>query len=304
MAKKKRLAGRFLPSRVYARWKWTVRFGLSALPLVLFLAGATTLYLSPERYRSTAVFEYLGTRPAGEVTGLLESRNVVRPAVSSLDLVERFSVDSDTAVKIVNKLTDASVDAESGLIRVEVTHTNKEIARDLAATLVSSLEDYEKSLVTSGIRKRMELAESELTAAEDESEERQEALARLIALRGSDTQDPVARLDLDAARVGWEHARTSALDARTRIAAHKRELANPGTWVVMHTPPVISPSSVEPEQSWTYFILSSIGTGLAFTLVVPYLLELAFPQVYQRRWNGEEPWTDDIVEPALTRQPA
>lgn len=302
MAKKKRLAGRFLPSRVYARWKWTVRFGLSALPLILFLAGATTLYLSQERYRSTAVFQYLGTRPGGEVTGLLKSWNVVRPAVSSLDLVQRFMVDSDTAVGIVNQLTETSVDAESGLIRVEVTHTNKEVARDLATTLVTSLEDYEKSLVTAGIRKRLELAERELTAAEDEAEQKQEALARLIALRGNEAHDPVARLDLDAARVGWEHARTFALDTRTRVAAHQRELANPGTWVVMHTPPTISATPVEPEKSWTYFILSAIGTGLAFTLVAPYLLELAFPRVYQPGRKGVEPWTDETGEPELTRQ--
>ncbi|RYD28072.1 MAG: hypothetical protein EOP87_20210, partial [Verrucomicrobiaceae bacterium] len=73
MAQKKRLAGRFLPSRVYARWKWTVRFGLSALPLILFLAGAFTLYLSPARYRSTAVFEYLGSRSPAEAAALLRS---------------------------------------------------------------------------------------------------------------------------------------------------------------------------------------------------------------------------------------
>jgi hypothetical protein len=304
MAKKKRLAGRFLPSRVYARWKWTVRFGLSVLPLIIFLSGATTLYLSQARYSSTTVFEYLGTRPAAEVTGLLESGNVVRPAVSSLDLVKRLMVDSDTAAGIVSKLTEASVDAENGLIRVEVTHTDKQLARDLAATLVTSLEDYEKSLVTAGIRKRLELAETELTASEDETEEKQEVLARLIALRGNDTQDPVARLDLDAARVGWEHARISSLDARSRIAALQRELANPGKWVAVHTPPVIPSTPVEPEKSWTYFILSAIGTGLAFTLAVPYLLELAFPRVYRRGRNGEEPWTDEPGEPELARLPA
>lgn len=201
-------------------------------------------------------------------------------------------------------MTEVSEDAGSGLIRVEVTHTNKEVARDLAATLVTSLENYEKSLVTAGIRKRLETADKELTAAEDEAEQKQEALARLIALRGSEAQDPVARLDLDAARAGWEHARNFALDTRTRIAAHQRELGNPGAWVVIHTPPVISSTPVEPEKSWTYLILSAIGTGIAFTLAIPYLLELAFPRVHRRGRNGEEPWTDEPGEPDLARVPA
>lgn len=42
MASKNMLAGRFLPSRVYARWKGTARFGLCTLPLILFLAGGVT----------------------------------------------------------------------------------------------------------------------------------------------------------------------------------------------------------------------------------------------------------------------
>lgn len=302
MEQKKRLAGRFLPSRVYARWKWTVRFGLSALPLILFLSGATTLFLSQERYRSTTVFEYLGTRPAGEVVALLKSRNVMDPAARSLDMSSRFSVDSATAYQIINKLTKTSVDSESGLFRVQVTHTSKETARDLAAALVTSLENYEISLVAGEIRKRLGLAEGELIAAEDEAEQKQEALARLIALRGDETHDPVSRLDIDAARVGWEHARTYALDVRTRIAALQRELANLGRWVVVHTSPVIPTTAVTPEKSWAYFIFSSIGTGLAFTLIAPYLLELAFPRVYRRGRKKEHPWTDETPEPEMTRQ--
>lgn len=304
MEQKKRVAGRFLPSRVYARWKWTVRFGLSALPLILFLAGALTLFLTPGRYRSTAVFEYLGTRPAGEVAALLKSRNVVEPAVRSLGLVNRLGVDSENLFRIINGAAKATVDSESGMIRLHVTNTSKEVARDLAAALVTSLENYEKSLVTAGIRQRLEFANSALTVAEDDAEEKQQALARLISLRGDQTGDPVSQLDLDAARAEWEHARRMVLDGRTLIAADRRKLANPGKWVVLHTQPVISQGTLKPQKSWAYHILVALGTGLAFTLLAPYLLELAFPRVYRSRMKGEEPWSDETLDPGMTRQPA
>ena len=72
---KNRLAGRFLPSRVYARWKWTVRCGLCVVPLILFLAGSVVVYLQPGRYQSTTVFKYTGERPAAEVVALALSRS-------------------------------------------------------------------------------------------------------------------------------------------------------------------------------------------------------------------------------------
>jgi hypothetical protein len=290
MEKKKRLAGRFLPSRVYARWKWTVRSGLSALPLVLFLSGALTLYLTQARYRSTVVFEYLGSRPAAEAAALVKSRNVVEPAVKELGLTNRLEIDMDSLFRIITRTTKITVDEETGMIRLQVTNTNKEVARDVAGALAASLDAYEKSLATDRIRQRLELAEIEENATGDEAEEKQKLLARLISLRGADKGDPLSQLDLDAARGEWEHAQRQLLDVRTRISAEKRELANPGKWVAVHTQPVISNNAVKPDESWQTVILRALGAGLVFSLCAPYLLELAFPRVYKPRTKEGDRW--------------
>ena len=71
------LAGRFLPCKIYVRWKWTLRFGLFAVPLIVFLIGGVLLYLAPTKYESKAVFEYHGPRTPVEAAALLKSRNVL-----------------------------------------------------------------------------------------------------------------------------------------------------------------------------------------------------------------------------------
>lgn len=51
------IRGRFLPSRVYSHWKWTVRFGLLLIPFLSFLAGGLTSTSPRAPYRSTPLIE-------------------------------------------------------------------------------------------------------------------------------------------------------------------------------------------------------------------------------------------------------
>lgn len=285
MSIKNRLAGRFLPSRVYARWIWIVRFGLSALPLTLFIAGGVTYYLTPSRYESTAVFEYLGKRPSAEVAALLKSRGVIGPAVTSLSLTERLGLDSDSLSKMISKAIRTTVDSGTGMIELTVEDLQGELARDLAAELPKSLDAYEKSIASAEITVRLEAAEDSVTEGEDEANAKRQALARLISVRGDQAADPVSQLDLDAARGDWDHAYQRVLEGRAKAADARRELAALGKWVVIHSPPVISldPVGRKPGESMGEIIGASLGVGLAFALLAPYLLELAFPR---RRQSG------------------
>ncbi len=277
---KNRLAGRFLPSRVYARWQWTVRGGLSALPLTLFIAGGMTYYLTPSRYESTAVFEYLGKRPLAEAAALLKSRNVIGPTITSLSLTERTGLDYDNLSRHITEASRTTVDSGTGMIELTVEDLHKDIARDLAAELPKSLAAYEKSLATAEITMRLEASEESVTEGEDEANAKRQALSRLISVRGDHAADPVSQLDLDAARGDWDHAYQSILAGRARVADARRELAAPGKWVVIHSQPTISyePVGRKSGDSLGEIILQSQGVGLAFALIAPYLLELAFPR--------------------------
>lgn len=290
MNKKNRLAGRFLPSRVYARWKWTVRFGLSALPVILFIAGSIQLYLEPNRYQSTVVFEYLGKRPLPEVEALLKSRNVFNITADNLELSKRLGIDRDTTYDSLSGRIETSVDAASGMVELKVTDTGKEIARDLADDLAKSLEAYEIKLAKHTLQARLDALENSVDEAGDEAEILRQNLVRLISIRGEDSGDTIAKLDLDAARHHWENAQNRVLDGQARIQEARLELTNPGKWVVVHSSPVISQSPVgkKGDESLGIVILKALGIGLGYALVIPYLLELAFP----RRSRAKAPLRD------------
>lgn len=100
-------------------------------------------YLQPSRYQSTAVFKYSGERPAAEVLALLKSRSVFDRVCELEGLHHQLEVSKDTAFEMMSHLVKARVDPASGTIEVKVTHTRKEIGRDLAAGLPKALDAYE-----------------------------------------------------------------------------------------------------------------------------------------------------------------
>ena len=100
-----------------------------------------------------------------------------------------------------------------------------------------------------------------------------------VAVRGEQPADPVSRLDLDAARINWEQVHRHAADLRIQVSEMERELASVGEFVTVHSEPVISQNRAgkKTEDSLAEVSLESLGYGLLFALLVPYLFELACP---------------------------
>lgn len=303
MEKKKRLAGRFLPSRVYARWKWIIRFGLSALPLTLLLAGCVVLYLTPHRYQSTIVFEYLGKRPPVDAAALLKTNQVINLAAKDLQLSELMGMDSETLKEIVAHNLKVRVEDGTGFIKLKVTDPRKEGARDLAEGLVKALVTYERSIATSETELRQNELRQAARDAEDQAEEKLKNLTRLIKLTGGVEADALSRLEIDAARGDWDAARQQLREFHLQLQQAERELSHPGKWVSVLSPPSISSSAVKSKTTLYDIILRSAAIGLGFALLAPYLLELAFPQVYRPRMPKREEWEKDMADAGLAELP-
>jgi hypothetical protein len=306
MNHKNRLAGRFLPSRVYARWKWTVRFGLSALPLTLFIAGSVTYYLTPSRYESTAVFEYRGKRPPAEAAALLKSGNVIGPAITSLKLTERLGLDVDSLMKSISGKSRTTVDSGTGMIELTVEDLQGEIARDLAAQLPKSLDAYEKSLAVTELTARIEDAGQFARDTEDILEERRMEVSKwLVAHRGV-VPDALDQLEIDDLRGNWEHAMRRTHEAQDRRADAQIALSSWASVVQVHSQPVISnePVGRKPDESMGAIIGESLGVGLAFALLAPYLLELAFPRRRQLDPARTGPWHEAADDADFPGEPA
>lgn len=279
MDESSQLPGRFLPSKVYARWKWTVRFGLFAMPLILFLVGGFVLYLAPTKYESKAVFEYRESRTLAEAAALLKSRNVQVAVCDTLELTKRLDCDKETVVEVLTKNTETKVDPASGQIEVVVAHAQKELARDIAAELPKALDRYEATLERNAINRRLEATKRAVVAAEDEAAEKRKAFSLLISVRGEQPVEPLAKLDMDAARIDWEQSHRHAADLRTQVSEVGLELERVGKFATVHTEPIISqyPAGKNAEDSLGEVSLEALGYGLLFALLVPYLFELACP---------------------------
>jgi len=303
MEKKKRLAGRFLPSRVYARWKWTVRFGLSALPLILLLSGSIVLYLTPSRYQSTIVFEYLGKRPVADVAALLKTGKVINLAADELKLTELMGMDPGSVKEVVARDLRVKIERGTNFIELKVTDIRKEGARDLAEGMVNALAAFEKSIATSEIKLRQnELREAERDA-EDQAEEKLKDLTKLVRMTGGAATDALSQLEIDAARGDWDAARQQVRELQNQSRQAERELANPGKWVTIFSSPSLSPTAVKSKNTLDEIILSSLAIGLGFALLVPYLLELAFPQVYRPKHTKPGGWENEMADAGLIGQP-
>ena len=268
-----------MPSKVYARWKWTVRFGLFAIPLILFLAGGVVLYLTPTKYQSKAVFEYRGSRTPAEAAALLKSRNVQVDVADTLQLTQQWGYDRETVQTVLSTITETQIDPSSGQIEVSVTHTEKDSARDIAAELPKALDRYEATLARNAITRRLEAAKRAVTTAEDEAAARRKAFAQLVSVRGEQPTEPLSKLDVDAARIDWEQVHRHAADVRTLVAEIGLELESVGKFATVHTDPVIpqNPAGKKAEDSLGEVSLESLGFGLLFALLVPYLFELVCP---------------------------
>ena len=262
-----------------------MRCGLCAVPLILFLAGSVVVYLQPSRYQSTAVFKYSGERPAAEVVGLLKSRTLFQRAFDQAELRQKLEIPLDSAFEEWSRLMEAKVDPVSGMIEVKVTHTLKDVARDLAEGLPKALDDYEDGISQRELNDRRTLIRRSLIEAEDEVEIKGNFLSKLISVRGETPADPAARVDIDAARTDWENARNRVLEIEMKERTLAESLRVRRKWVEVISEPQISdfPVEAEGDETMAAVILRSLGTGLGLALVVPYLLELLFPRVRKTR---------------------
>lgn len=278
------LQGRFLPSRVFTRWKWPVRFGLWIVPLVLFLAGALQLYLSPNRYRSTTVFEILNGPSLRETEELLRSEGVLNRVAGTLELPNRLEIDRDTCVTVIQENLETEILKDTRMIRLEVTLIRNTDARDVADETPRALVQY----LADNMRRRSEEKIAEilrLTSVEiDRAKELSIQWIKLEEVHGGKPTDPGAVTAIERARQSTLRAEAEVERLNALRQAEQTSLIERLPRLVVHTAPRIgsTPESPKDGEGLGWIVLESLGWALGFTLLLPYLLELAFPPATKR----------------------
>jgi hypothetical protein len=204
-------------------------------------------------------------------------------------------VDKESAIDLVSEMVEISVEPATRMIELVVTNRQKEFARDLAAGLPEALEDYEADLVRRAVDSRIVALEQVVRDAGDEEQRKHQLLVKTLSITGDPPVDALAGLSVAAARREWESAQTQRLEAEQRHKQAVFERENPGPWIVIHSPALISPTPIgrKADESLGWVIVQALGAGLAFALMVPYLLELAFPRRVRPRLPAKQAWTGE-----------
>jgi len=273
------ITGRFLPSRVYGRWKWAVRAGLMVVPMLVLLSGGLVLFLTQSKYRSSALVEIENARSPQESAKLLKSSTILGRVISDLRLGEQFQADQETAREILTDTVQVKVIPDTRLIEISVTLAQKALARDVAAAIPQSLAAFEGDRLREENTEKLAGLDQLIQDARDTAAENAVAVTRIEKIHGTALPDTPAFRELERARRTSLLADSEVERLRVLRAATATALIGTGPRLVMHSEPVISQSPSNPKigPELDELLLQALAAGLTAALLLPYLCELAFP---------------------------
>lgn len=183
------------------------RYGLILLSLLLvFMTAAVITYVMPKKYESEAIMEVkpraAGISPLGsqmnELSGSgrvteqffgtefekIKSRNSLEKVVQNLELVNRWSVDKETALRILKGVVGTQNIRGTDLISIRVRHTNKVDARDIAEEVARAYRLYRAEIEGRDAENALRELNKAVRNQEDKVEERRKVLATIVRTKG------------------------------------------------------------------------------------------------------------------------
>ena len=271
--------GRFLPARVYSRWKWAVHFGLFVVSALVFLSGGLALFFKPDKYESKALVEIENARSPQESATMLESEGILARVVKELDLSRRWGVDMATAVTLLRENIHVKVVPDTRLIDISVILKEKEQAREIAASLPRNLGAFEKEKAENAAAEKIAKLDILIHSASDVAAEKTVAATQIEKFHNGQTLDESAARELERARRASlvADAEVERLQVLRGDAASGAIGSEPR--LIVHAEPQISDKAVAPKvvPELNELTLEALLSGLLTALLLPYLLELAIP---------------------------
>ncbi len=182
------------------------RYGIILLTLLLvFMTAAVITYVMPKRYESEAIIEVkpreVGMSPLGMLAQgssgsmmtpqffgtefeKIKSRNSLAKVVDALELVNKWNVDKETALRILKGIVNTQNIRGTDLISIRVRHTNKEDARDVTAEVARAYKEYRTEIESRYADKNLYELNKAVRDQEDKVEERRKVLATIVRTKG------------------------------------------------------------------------------------------------------------------------
>lgn len=180
------------------------RYGIILLTLLLvFMTAAVITYVMPKKYESEATIEVkprsMGMSPFGDQMGpssfganrmtpqffgtefeKIKSSNSLSKVVEKLELVNKWGVDKETAIRILKGIVYTQNIKGTDLISIRVRHVNKEDARDVTAEVARAYKTYRTEIESREAAKGLDELKKAVRDQEDKVEERRKTLATIV----------------------------------------------------------------------------------------------------------------------------
>ena len=265
----------------------------------LFVAAVVT-YVMPKQFESEAVIEVkpqagqLAPQFFGTEFEKIKSRNSLAKVVDNLELINRWGVDKETAIRILKGIVTTQNIRGTDLISIRVRHTNKEDTRDIAAEVARAYRAYRMEILKRGEGERLLELKKAVRDQEDKVEERRQVVSIIVKNKGVPDKGSDL-LDGNAEAGSSEDAKRRALEAQDYADA-KRDLETDQALlqslklkqindeitakiqdeaIVIHEMPQIAQAPVSPNVTLNLVLGTALGFLLSPLLSLPFIYLLS-----------------------------
>lgn len=264
------------------RYAWLFLVMLLVGPVLGFLGAGAINRAMPKRYESQATIEI---KPWGAVIeghfesgkpqpnffatemAKITSDQAFGSVVDALDLTQRWSTDSVSAVGILKKMVLTDQIRGTDLITIRVRSKEPSEARDIAMSVAKAYVEYR-----SGAEKGMGAAAlQELRTQLGEQEERVEERRRILAKAISRAGQSPNRQDYEDAKRNFEAAASALQGTKVKLVAEEISSKMRDGGVVIHDEPVPGRSPVSPNVTLNLILGAVLGLLLSPLLALPVM---------------------------------
>ncbi len=217
---------------MFKRFWWVFLAMIPVSSIVGLLAAAVVTYVMPKKYESEAIIEV--KQMAGESASRMtpqffgtefekiKSSNSLGKVVDHLELVNKWSVDKETAIRILKGIVTTQNIRATDLVSIRVRHTNREDARDITAEVAKAYREYRTDILKRGDGQRLQELKKAVFDQEDKVEESRKIVSMIVKNRGGDKESDPLNGNVEAT-VSEDAKSRAALDAQDHADA-KRDL--------------------------------------------------------------------------------
>ncbi|QTN31393.1 hypothetical protein HZ994_03300 [Akkermansiaceae bacterium] len=269
---------------------WWVLFAIAPVGMMAgFLVAAVVTYVMPKKYESSLTMEIKPASRSVMDAGIqapaqnylatefnkIKSRNSLMGVVDSLDLVNKWGLDRESALQILRQIVRTENIRGTDLFTIHVRHTNREDARDIAAEVARAYGDYRMELESKSVGKMVNELKKAVREQEDKVEERRKVLETIARTMGA--SEPLDKQDYVDAKRDYETDLALLEQLKLRLITEEITRNSESQAIVIHDEPVIAEAPVSPN------VTLNLVLGLAGGLLLSPFLSLPLMFLMNRR---------------------